>query len=125
MVLAVILSIFIEFFYILLHLLEGGSLVLQVLGTHGFYLGLKRLGEFECLATPLFVLNLEGGAYVWGGKFGSRLDVLVEGLADVLQIFGVGYLDLNAFAEGVDEVLHLFAHGLKVLDYVLGMGLRW
>lgn len=44
MVLAVILPIFIELFYILLHLLQCGNLVLQVLGTHSFYFGLERLG---------------------------------------------------------------------------------
>ena len=123
MIVTVIFTILIELFYILLHALQSGRLVLQILRTHGLYLGLEGFGKLEGLATPLLVFHLKSGADVRGGKFSPRFDVLVEGLADGLQIFRVCDLDLNPLAEGVDEVLHLFAHGLKVLDYILGMGL--
>ena len=70
------------------------------------------------------MLDLEGGADVGGGKFGSGLDILVQGLADGLEILGVGNFDIDALLEGVNEVLHLPAHGVEVVDNVLGVGLR-
>ena len=84
MIIAVIIRIFVKFFDIFLHLLEGGGLVLKILGAHGLDLGLEGFCEFERLATALLVLDLERGANVRGGKFSARFDILVKHLADSL-----------------------------------------
>lgn len=84
MVVAVIVGVLVKFLDIFLHLLEGGGLILEILGAHGLDLGLEGFCEFEGLAAALLVLDLESGADVRGGKFSAGLDILVERLADGL-----------------------------------------
>ena len=65
------------------------------------------------------MLSLEDRTDVGGRQLSAGFDVLIEGLTDRLQIFGVSVLDVDSFPEGVDEVFEMPAHGLKVIDNVL------
>lgn len=55
---------------------------------------------------------------------GHGTDVLVECLADGREVLGVGEFDVDAFAEGLDEVFHLLAEAACEVRHVLRVRLR-